>query len=177
MDRLKTIPVQHGSGQEVLKLLIAEAEAIRKIHPPVNRKTGTLSQTEFYAGNHELTSSVPGTGPITGMSFLTAIEDINRFSSTGNFAGYAGPVPSCRSSGEKESNGAITSRAPKMLRDMIMESAWTATRKDPALHPAFCQLCKRMEPNKAIIRIARKLLNRIYHVLKNKVQYVCGTVE
>jgi hypothetical protein len=28
-----------------------------------------------------------------------------------------------------------------------------------------------MEPNKAIIRIARKLLNRIYYVLKNKKEY------
>jgi len=111
------------------------------------------------------------------MFFLTAIEDISRFASTDRFAGYVGLVPSCHDSGEKENNGAITSRAPKMLRDMIIESAWTAARKDPALHLAFCQLCKRMEPNKAIIRIARKLLNRIYCVLKTKIHCVHGVVQ
>ena len=177
MAWLKTVPMQHESGQAALQLLIAEAEAIRKILLPVNRKIRTLSQTEFYAGNFELINSVPGTGLITGMSFLTAIEDINRFSSTNCFAGYVGLVPFCNDSGEKENNGPVTSRAPKLLRDMIVESAWTAARKDPALHLVFCQLIKRMEPNKAIIRIARKLLNRIYCVLKTKIKYVCGTIE
>jgi transposase len=86
-----------------------------------------------------------------------------------------GLIPSSNSSGEKENNGDITSRAKKILRDLIVESAWWAARKDPALHIAYCTFCKRMQPNKALIRIARKLLNRIYHVLKTKTEYVCGT--
>jgi hypothetical protein len=59
---------------------------------------------------------------------------------------------------------------------MLVESAWTAARKDPALHLAFCKLCQRMDANKAIIRIARKVLNRIYYTLKNQTEYVCGVV-
>ena len=31
-----------------------------------------------------------------------------------------------------------------------------------------------MQTNKAIIRMARKLLNRIYYVLKNEKSYTCG---
>jgi transposase len=120
---------------------------------------------------------IPGIGLITGMTFLVEIGDINRFSSTNDFASYVGLVPSCHSSGEKENNGEITSRAKKILRDLIVESAWSAARKDPALHKAFVDFCKRMEPNKALIRIARKLLNRIYHVLKTKTEYKCGTVD
>lgn len=42
---------------------------------------------------------------------------------------------------------------------------------------AFCNLCERMEGNKAIVRIARKLLNRIYYTLKNKTGYACGMLE
>jgi transposase len=111
------------------------------------------------------------------MTFLTEIEDINRFPSTDHFAAYVGLVPSCHNTGDKENNGDITSRAKKILRDLIVECAWCATQKDPALHIAFCKLCKRMEPNKAIIRIARKLLNRIYRVLKTKTEYVYATVD
>jgi transposase len=160
-----------------LQTLITEVEEMRKIQLSVTRKIRVLSQTESYEKDYQLLFGIPGIGLITGMSFLTEIEDINRFSSTDRFASFAGLIPTCRSSGEKENNGAITSRANRLMRDMIVESAWKATAKDPALHFAFCELCKRMEPNKAIIRIARKLLNRIYHTLKTKTAYVCGVVK
>ena len=158
MTWLKTIPMEEESGRTVLLTLISEAEEMRKVQLSVTRKIRDLSRREFYAKNFDLLKTIPGIGLITGMSFLTEIEDINRFSSIDHFAGYTGLIPSCHSSGEKENNGDITSRANNILRDMIVESAWTAARKDPALHMAFCKLCKRMEPNKAIIRIARKIV-------------------
>jgi len=177
MDWLKTIPMEEESGRSVLQTLISEVEEMRKVQLAVTLKIRVLSRTESYTENYKLLDSIPGIGIITGMSFLTEIEDINRFSSTDHMAAYVGLIPSCHSTGEKENNGAITSRAHKLMRDMIVESAWRAAEKDPALHLAFCKLCKRMEPNKAIIRIARKLLNRIYHTLKTKTVYVCGVVE
>ena len=176
MTWLKTVPMQEDSGRTVLVTLISEAEDLRKVQLSVTRKIRELSRTEFYAKNFDLLKTIPGIGLISGMSFLTEIEDINRFLSIDHFVSYVGLIPSCHSSGEKENNGDITSRANKILRDMIVESAWIAARKDPALHMAFSKLCKRMEPNKAIIRIARKLLNRIYHTLKTKTEYVCGVV-
>ena len=42
---------------------------------------------------------------------------------------------------------------------------------------AFQKLTKRMKPNKAIVRIARKLLNRIRFVLKNKTAYEIAVVK
>jgi transposase len=177
MEWLKTIKMQEVSGDSAIKSLICEAEDMRKVLLLVTRYIRELSQTEFYKNDYELIFGIPGIGLITGMSFLTEIEDINRFPSTNHLAGFVGLVPSCHSSGEKENNGEITSRAHNLMREMIVESAWIAAGKDPALHLAFCTLCKRMEPNKAIIRIARKLLNRIYYTLKNKTKYVCGVVE
>jgi hypothetical protein len=63
-----------------------------------------------------------------------------------------------------KSRGEITSRAHKLLRDMTVESAWTATRHDPALQMAFTRLCERMPSNRAIIRIARKY--NLYRLFK-----------
>ena len=177
MEWLKTIKMEEDSGGAVFQTLIREVEEIRKIQLEVTRKIRDLSRTPSYEKGYELLFSIPGIGLITGMTFLTEIEDINRFPSTDHFASFIGLIPSCRSSGEKENDGDITSRAKKILRDLIVECAWSASRKDPALHMAFCKLCKRMEPNKALIRIARKLLNRIHHVLKTKTEYVCGVVE
>ena len=176
MGWLKTIRMEEDSGQSTLQTLISEVEEMRKVQLKVTRKIKILSQTQSYEKDYQLIYGIPGIGLITGMSFLTEIEDINRFSSTDRFASFAGLVPSCHSSGERENNGDITSRANKLMRDMIVESAWIAAEKDPALHMAFGKLCKKMEPNKAIIRKARKLLNRIYHTLKTKTAYVCGVV-
>jgi transposase len=177
MAWLKTVPMEHESGRTVLQTLTYQAEDLRKTQLSVTRKIRELSRTDCYTKNFELLESIPGIGLITGMCFLTEIEDIHRFSSSDHLAAFIGLIPSCHSSGEKENNGAITSRAHKHMRDMIVESAWIAAQKDPALHLAFANLCKRMEPNKAIIRIARKLLNRMYHVLKTKTIYICGKVE
>jgi len=47
-----------------------------------------------------------------------------------------------------------------------------AARFDPALLMSYHCYIKRMESNKVIIRIARKVLNRMYFVLKNKEEYV-----
>jgi len=169
--------MEEDSGGAVFQTLIREVEEMRKVQLEVTRKIRDLSRTPSYEKDYGLLFGVPGIGLITGMTFLTEIEDINRFSSTDHFASYIGLVPSCHSSGEKENNGDITSRAKKILRDLIIECAWSASRKDPALHMIFCKLCKKMEPNKALIRIARKLLNRIYYVLKTKTEYVYGVVK
>ena len=177
MEWLKTIQMEEESGRAVFQTLISEAEEIRKVLLDVTRKIRTLSETESYKKDYKLLFGIPGIGLITAMTFLVEIEDINRFSSTDHFASYVGLVPSCRSSGEVEKTGDITSRAKNILRTLIIESAWSVARKDPAMHLAYCKLCKRMESNNAIIRIARKLLNRIHHILKTKTEYVCGKVE
>lgn len=102
---------------------------------------------------------IPGIGLITGITFLVEIEDISRFQNTDKFAGFIGIIPSCHSSGERESKGEMTPRGAKNLRATLIESSWIATRMDPVLSLAFNKYCRRMESNRAITRIARKLAN------------------
>ena len=71
----------------------------------------------------------------------------------------------------------MTYRQHKGLRSAIVESAWTAVRKDPALLMRYEQLLKRLTAKRAIIVMARKLLSRIYHVLKTKEHYELGVVK
>ena len=108
---------------------------------------------------------------------MTHIETIDRFKNTDYLASYVGLIPNSHSSGESENKGEMTFRGQIHLKKGLIESAWVASRIDPALTHSFIQLCKRMEPNKAIIRIARKLLNRIYYTLKKKHKYEYGMVK
>jgi len=101
------------------------------------------------------------------MIILTELETINRFESFDKLCSFIGLIPTTHSSGEKENIGEITHRGNSFLRGALVESAWIAARMDLALNKSYHDYCKRMEANKAIIRIARKLLNRIRFVLKN----------
>jgi transposase len=174
---LKTIQLKSHSGNMALAMLIKEAEQLRSLLLEVNKELKIFSTTEKYAKNMELIRSVPGFGLVTGMLFLSEIENINRFENNNKFAGMIGIVPDCHSSGDNEQIGEISPRRNIHLRSGLIESSWIAVRIDPALSRAFSEYCKRMEPNKAIIRIARKLSNRIYFVLKNEKKYETRIVK
>ena len=53
----------------------------------------------------------------------------------------------------------------------MIEASWIAVRKDPEMMAVYGRLCRRMLKTKAIIRIARKLLNRIKAVLETGQPY------
>src|SRR5665811_1768996 len=153
------VSLQHESGTQAFKILVQEAEQQRKLLLEVLRKIRLLSRSEKYERNIALLRTIPGIGPITAITFLTEIENIERFENTDHFAGFVGLVPNYHSSGEKANNGEMTFRRHNTLRRSLIESSWFAARFDPALMMSYHSYIKRMEPNKAIVRIARKVLN------------------
>ncbi|MDD4968927.1 MAG: IS110 family transposase [Paludibacter sp.] len=171
MNWLKEIRFQYDSGTSALNFLINQAEQQRALLLITTKKIKALSQSEAYFKKMELIRSVPGIGMITGILFLIEIEDIKRFENEDKFASLIGIVPNCHSSGEVERKGEMTPRGNNFLRTALIECAWKAASIDPALSKAFSDYCKRMDSNKAIVRIARKLSNRIYTVLKNEIKY------
>jgi transposase len=170
---LKGIDTGEESGNKTLRVLIGEVEHLRASILDVTREMRQLSQTEEYNEHIKLLKSIPGIGLITAMTILTELETITRFSNLDKMCGYIGLVPSTKSSGEKEKTGDITPRGHSVLRSAIIESSWMAIRNDPALMKCYLSYCRRMEPNKAIIKIARKLMSRIRFVLNNNKPYVC----
>ena len=177
IDWLEKIELKEQSGKDSFNIIIAEANNLRVSILNTNKKIKDLSQTEPYKESVLLLKSIPGIGLITAMIIITEIETINRFANFDQFCGYVGLIPSTHSTSDNEKIGDITPRGHSVLRGAIIESAWVAARLDPAMHKSYHDYCKRMEPNKAIIRIARKLLSRIKYVLNNKEKYVCSVVK
>lgn len=171
MEWLKSIKLG-DEGTIALNLFIKEAEALRELILEANREIRKLSRKERYDENVRLLLSIPGVGILTAMSLLTELEDIKRFKSLDHLCSYVGLVPNVHASGDNEKVGDITHRGNRQLRHMLVESSWVAIRQDPALTLKYKDLNSKMNGNKAIIRIARKLLNRIKHVLVNKEEYV-----
>jgi len=115
--------------------------------------------------------SIPGIGFIVATTLFTEIFDVNRFKNVDHLRSFVGLVPSTNSSGEKERVGGMTHRGSKQIKEMLIESSWIIIRNDPTMAIAYNNYRKRMKPNEAIIRIAKKLVSRIRYVLKNNTKY------
>lgn len=174
---LKTLPLQTVSARTSLDLLIAGLEQSRNQVLLATRQLRTLSKQDRYTFQIKLLRSIPGIGIITAMILLTEIGDINRFAGLDQLCDYVGFVPKIHSSDDKQHVMGLTNRGNHKLREAVIEASWTAIRKDPALTMAYSQYIKRMKKNKAIIKIARKLLNRIRYVMKNQKEYQPAVVQ
>jgi transposase len=174
---LEDIAMSEPSGKASLNVLLEQSRHLRVSVLQTTKQIQQLTKTDRYKAQHELLRSIPGIGLLTAMVILTEIETIDRFETFDQLCGFIGLVPSTHSSGDHEVIGNITPRGHSVLRTAIIESAWMAARLDPALNKCYHDYCKRMEPNKAIIRIARKLTSRIRFVLKNNQPYVCSVVK
>jgi transposase len=174
---IEGIRLERASGEMALKIHLEELGHLRQIMAKLNRALLTLSRTEEYRGWVRLLRTIPGIGTLTAMILLTELGEIMRFRSIDHLCSYEGLIPDTQGSGEKEYVGGVTQRGHSHLRWLLIEASWIAVRKDPALMDAFNQYCKRMRKSKAIIKIGRKLLNRIRYVLKNQAEYVPCVIE
>jgi transposase len=174
---LEKIELTEPSSKATLNVHLSQSRYLRTAILETTRTIRELSENERYKSRQELLRTIPGVGYITAMILLTELETISRFSNFDRLCGFVGLVPSTNSSGESESIGDLTPRGHSVLRSVLIESAWVAARIDPALSKSYHEYCRRMEPNKAIIRITRKLLSRIMYVLKNNKPYVCSIVK
>ena len=171
MSWLEEIEMMELSGKQALMALVQEAQAQRELLKSVTKNLKSLADSDKYNELVRLLRTIPGIGLINAMFILTEVEDINRFPNADKFASFIGLIPMSHSSGEKDKIGSITFRSHDYLRSAFIESAWVTIRMDPAMLLAYQKLVKRMEPNNAIVRIARKMANRTFHVLKQKEDY------
>lgn len=173
---LENIPMERASGGMALKIHLQELKHLRKMITTLGREIRVLARAEEYSALVQLLRTIPGISTLTAMILLTELQTINRFPSLDELAAYVGLIPDTHASGEIEHTGGITKRRHGQLRASLVEASWVAVRKDPALMMAFQKSCKRMRKTRAIVKIARKLLNRIRFVLKNQRPYVVGVV-
>jgi len=174
---LTELPIQQQSIRKTLDNYILIGKMQRENLLMLNRQIRELSQTDDYRENYLLLLSIPGIGVIIAMFILTQLGDIQRFTCLDELCNYIGLVPSMYGSGDKLQVGKMVHRGRKELKIMLIEASWEAVRIDPAMMLKFQQLIKKMPKNKAIIRIARKLLNRIHRVLITREKYELSVVK
>lgn len=168
---LEKVELNTDAGSYVLLDLVEQLKESRYRLKEVLRQLRREARKDNIAPIIKSLCSVPGVAFITAMSLYTEIIDIDRFKNFNRLASFVGLVPSIYSSAETEYSRGITFRHNKFLRPLLIEAAWTAVRKDPAMTQKYFKLCKNMSKQRAIIRVAKKLLRRIKHVWIEKEEY------
>jgi transposase len=171
VEWLTGLNFDHAPAKEAFMLLIEQYKQVRKLVAECTKAIHKLSLTPDYGWRSKLLRSIPGIGIIHAMIIITELGDIKRFKDLDRLCSYVGLVPNVHGSGDKEYVGEMCRRGNIYMREALIEAAWQIIRKDAVMLYCFKHYCKRMTKNKAIIKIARKLLSRIRYVLINHEPY------
>lgn len=171
MNWLQTHCTGNGGRAIRLKLLLEELEFFRSTISTLTKQIRSLTLEERYNQNVELLRSLPGIGLLFAMIILTELGDIRLYNRLDKLSSYVGIVPDEHTSGTKERKTNMTKRGNHRLRSVLIECSWVAIKKDPALYLAYKKYSQRHGRTKAIIKISRKLLNRIRYVLLTGKRY------
>ena len=162
--------------EDTLLFMLEDLRGQKNLLAKIERKLREKMRGERHIVQTRLATSVPGIGPITATQFLLEIGDVSRFGGFDSLNNYIGLNPGSHNSGDHEQSTGISGRKHNQLRSAFVEAAWVAIRIDPPMGDAYRKLTQRMEGNKAIIRIARKLLRRLRTVLLTGIEYHKGIV-
>ncbi len=136
----------------------------------------SLSKKERISDEVKKIDKVKGIGTAGAVKIVVKLFDtIERFPTSGGVTHYVGITPSEHSSGSKERKGGITHIGDRGFRAFIIQIAWNVVRYDPALAEKFESVYSRTHSkNKAIVAVARKLLVRLYTIIKKDEAYIPG---
>lgn len=111
---------------------------------------------------------ITGLGLVCAVTLLAAIGDIHRFPTPDHLVGYSGLGARVHDSGLTTRTGGITKAGRKELRAALVEAANTAVIHDPYWKAELQRLAPRTGRNKAIVAIARKMLELSWHLLNKE---------
>jgi transposase len=102
--------------------------------------------------------TVPGVNLVCAATFIAAVGDARRFSTSRKLVAYLGLDPKIRQSGEAPArSGRISKRGSAAARWALVEAAWSVVLQPGPLHAFYDRTRARRGHGKAIVATARKL--------------------
>lgn len=169
LEWIEKINWNHPTGKIVIRSKLRMLEMVHKEYLELANELRSYCR-KHHKKDYYLLKSIPGVGGYLASVILAEIGDLRRFNSETQFASYVGMVPTIKNSGGTEKMYGVTPRCRGLLRSYIIESAWVAFRLDPEMQ-AYYRKHTGKNPKSIIVKIARKLLNRMLSVIKNEKPY------
>jgi transposase len=96
---------------------------------------------------------------------------VRRFPGSKEVASYVGLAPRLHASADKRHLGQITKQGNALLRMVLVQAASVAARYDDDLKRLYLTLVRRRGRAKARVAVARKLLVRLFIMLRDGIDY------
>ena len=107
-----------------------------------------------------------GIGDLTAITILAELGDARRFSSSRHAVRYAGLDITVHQSDQRRAPGHLSRQGPPALRWALFEAAQAARRPGSPDRGYYDQAAERLGGNRACLALARKLLKRSFHTLR-----------
>ena len=137
----------------------------------VRREIGTASKKVQQLAEEDrdslLLMTIPGMGYYSALLTKSEIGDVKRFWSAKQLCAYAGLVPSTYASGNACFHGHITKQGSRWLRWILIEAAIHAVKRPGVLRRFYFKVERKKGGQIAKVATARKLLEWIYHILRD----------
>ena len=153
--------------------LISDYKTFLERMKRVDRRIVVLSHESRYKDIVKRLRTIPGIGLLSAMVLITEIIDMDRFANLDKLCSFMGLVPNTESSDTTEKVKGLTKRTNKDVRRILIQAAWVGARKAPKLIVAYQTSVrkKRMVPQKAIIKVTKKLLSIVRAIWISKEDY------
>ena len=115
----------------------------------------------------------PGVGLLTALAVVHTLEPVSRFDRARRVAAYCGLDPKEHSSGETQRFGHISKQGNRLLRFLLIEAAHRAVApgQDDDLRRFYYHLLVKKPAAVATVAVARKLVLRLYRMLRDQIAY------
>ena len=151
------------AAREQITVAITMTEALNAQIAPLDRQLRLYARRQ--AGCKALMGHY-GIGELTSVAILAELGDCRRFSSSRQAVRYAGMDITVYESDKRRSPGHLSRQGPPALRWALYEAAQVARRAGSPDRGYYDQASERLGSNRACLAVARKLLMRAYHTLR-----------
>lgn len=117
--------------------------------------------------------TTPGVGPVTAVSLVAAVDQIDRFETAHKLEAYLGLTPGEDSSSERERRTGITKAGPPRVRWALVQASWSLWRTRPLDRNVVWaqEIAKRRSKRVAIVALARKLAGILFAMWRDGADY------
>jgi transposase len=151
------------AAREQITVAIAMSESLDMQIAPLDRQLRLYARRQ--AGCKGLMGHY-GIGELTSVAILAELGDCRRFSSSRQAVRYAGMDITVYESDQRRSPGHLSRQGPPALRWALYEAAQVARHAGSPDRDYYNRAAERLGSNRACLAVARKLLMRAYHTLR-----------
>ena len=159
---LATLPMP-ACAREQVTVALAMIDALDRQLAPLDKELGGYARRQ--PGCKALMRHY-GIGKLTSVTILAELGDPTRFSSSREAVRFAGLDITVYASDRRRAPGHLSRQGPPALRWALFEAAQCARRPGSPDHGYYVQAAEKLGGNRACLSVARKLLKRSYHTLR-----------